>query len=63
MVSTLIDSGLKSVMLGHLSKESNFPDLAYKTVVEELELNHYTERSVELAVASSNEPSKLIRIS
>ena len=23
-------------MLGHLSKENNFPELAYKTVVEEL---------------------------
>ena len=36
IISKLIKTGLTSVMLGHLSKENNFPELAYKTVVKEL---------------------------
>ena len=35
-ISHLLKSGLKNAMLGHLSKQSNFPELAYKTVVDEL---------------------------
>ena len=30
------NSNLNTAMLGHLSKESNFPELAYQTVVDEL---------------------------
>ena len=61
-ICKLINSGLKGVMLGHLSKESNFPDLAYKTVLEELQSNNYTENSIQLEVASRLCPSKLIEI-
>ena len=35
-ISYLLQSGLKNAMLGHLSKESNFPELAYQTVLDEL---------------------------
>ena len=35
-IGCLIQNDLKTVMLGHLSKENNFPELAYQTVVEEL---------------------------
>ena len=49
-------------MLGHLSKESNFPELAYKTVVDELLENNYNENSLLLSVASRTEHSKLITI-
>jgi len=35
-ISHLINTGLKNIMLGHLSKENNFPELAYKTVMEEI---------------------------
>lgn len=28
----LVDSGISKIMLGHLSKENNFPELAYETV-------------------------------
>lgn len=63
IVSNLISSGLKSAMLGHLSKENNFPELAYKTVVEELYKNNFNENSIDLTVASRNEPSKMIEVS
>ena len=39
-ISHLLNSGLKTAMLGHLSKESNFPALAYQTVVDELISNN-----------------------
>ena len=61
-ISKLLNSGLKQAMLGHLSKESNFPELAYKTVVEELMYNNYNENSIKLNVASREIPSKLINI-
>ncbi len=49
-------------MLGHLSKESNFPELAYKTVVEELIANNYNESSLMLSVAGRDVHSKLVTI-
>lgn len=62
-ISSLVNYGLKSVMLGHLSKESNFPELAYKTVSEELLKHSLDESSINLQVASRFEPSKLIEVS
>ena len=61
-ISHLINFGLKSAMLGHLSKESNFPELAYKTVVEELISNNFNENSLELCVANRDINSKQILI-
>ena len=61
-ISNLINSGLKTVMLGHLSKENNFPELAYKTVVENLIANSYDENSLNLYVAKRDEQSKIINI-
>ena len=49
-------------MLGHLSKESNFPELAYQTVVDELIYNNYDENSISLSVASRDEHSNIIQI-
>ena len=49
-------------MLGHLSKESNFPELAYKTVVEELIASNYNEYSLALSVAGRDTHSKLVTI-
>ena len=59
-ISHLVKSGLQGAMLGHLSKENNFPELAYKTVVEELIANSQDEKNINLSVASRTEPSKLI---
>ena len=62
IVSKLIKTGLNSVMLGHLSKENNFPELAYKTVVEEIINNHHDESDVRIGVAKRDSPSKIIDI-
>ncbi len=61
-ISHLLNHGLKSAMIGHLSKENNFPELAYKTVVEELMSNNFTECSLALTVAHRDISSKLITI-
>ena len=56
------NSNLNVAMLGHLSKESNFPELAYQTVVDELISCSYDENSLSLCVANRDEHSKLITI-
>lgn len=61
-ISHLLKSGLRNAMLGHLSKQSNFPELAYKTVVDELISNNYKEDSLSLSVASRDTHSKIITI-
>ena len=54
---------LNSIMLGHLSKENNFPELAYKTVVDELINNKCDISKLDINVATRIRPSKIIKIS
>ena len=61
-ISYLLKSGLKNAILGHLSKESNFPELAYQTVVDELISNNYDENALSLLVAPRDEHSKIIEL-
>ena len=61
-ISFLMNSGLKEVMLGHLSKENNFPELAYKTVVNELIENKMDCDKIKIKVANRSFPSELIRV-
>lgn len=63
VISNLVNFGLKSVMLGHLSKESNFPELAYQSVINELHSNNLSDACIDLSVASRLEPSKIIEVS
>lgn len=53
---------LKNAMLGHLSKENNFPELALKTVTDELESQNITSKDIHITVADRNSPSKLIKL-
>ena len=61
-ISYLLKSGLKNAILGHLSKESNFPELAYQTVIDELISNNYDENALSLLVAPRDEHSKIIEL-
>lgn len=36
LVKKLYENGVTKFVLGHLSKENNFPELAYQTVLNEL---------------------------
>lgn len=59
-ISYLLNSGLKKVMLGHLSKENNFPELAYKTVMDELIQNKFDENKLNINIANRFEPTPII---
>lgn len=61
-ICKLINYGLKDVLLVHLSKENNFPELAYETSLEELRKNNYTENSISLNIAPRNKPSEIFNI-
>ena len=61
-ISLLLESGLNTAILGHLSKENNFPDLAYRTVLEELRLSNSNFDKLDLSVASRSEPTKLFNV-
>lgn len=53
---------LKKALLGHLSKENNFPELALKTVYDELESKNIYKENISIDIANRNYPSKLIEI-
>ena len=62
-ISTLLKKQVFSqAMLGHLSKENNFPELALKTVYDELGANNITKKDITIDVAQRNSPSKLVKI-
>ena len=61
-IAHLINSGLENALLIHLSKENNFPELAYRTVVEELQKQNYLENSISLNVAPRDLPSNLFKV-
>ena len=61
-ISYLMKSGLQEAVLGHLSKESNFPELAYKTVMEEIMSNNSRNNSIKLSVAKRDESSPVFSI-
>ena len=56
------NSRLHTAMLGHLSKESNFPELAYQTVIDELISSCNSNNSINLSVASRDCPGKLLTL-
>ena len=61
-IAHLINSGLQNALLIHLSKENNFPELAYRTVVEELQRKNYFENTISLNVAPRDLPSQLFQV-
>ena len=62
VVAYLLNRGLNKVILGHLSKENNFPELAYKTVIDELITKNFDENKLSLSVASRDCPGKVVNI-
>ena len=56
-INYLSDYGVKNIMLGHLSNENNFPELAYKSVLEQIE-----NKELNLNVASRFEPSEFFNV-
>lgn len=61
-ITKLVSSGVNNIMLGHLSKQTNFPELAYKTVMDEIISHKLTNTGLSLSVASRLKPSDIINI-
>ena len=62
VTANLVKGGLSNVMLGHLSRESNFPDLAIKTMEGELSKNGISLDNITLEVAKPDAPSNVITV-
>lgn len=64
LLSRLIHDKLQMVMLGHLSKENNLPELAYETVRVEVNMadNEFRAADFPMVVASRSEASPVIHI-
>lgn len=64
LVRQLLNDHIKGIYLGHLSKENNYPDLAYEAVKNELFGNPYSKdvRDFNIMVAKRSECSPMIQI-
>lgn len=62
LIKSLLNDHIKAIILGHLSKENNFEELAYETVSLEIHDNVYTSdvREFGLTVAKRDQPGILI---
>ena len=63
VVAYLAEQGTKRFLLGHLSKENNFPELAYRTVCNALQEKRINpEKDVYLEVALRDRASNVLYI-
>ena len=64
LLSRILHDNLKTIILGHLSKENNLPELAYEAVRMEITLgdNPYNANDFRLQVANRSEVSPVIHI-
>lgn len=64
LLSKILHDGLQNIVLGHLSKENNLPELAYEAVRMEISLgdNPYKAEDFDIQVAKRSEVSSVIRI-
>lgn len=64
LICRLMGEKLKHIFLGHLSKENNYPELAYETVKVEMEcFDKECRRQIRLNVARRDTPSEYITVS
>lgn len=64
LIKTLLNNHIKGILLGHLSRENNFEELAYETVKLELSDNEFTNdvRELGLCVAKRDIPGMAIEV-
>ena len=64
LLGSVLNDGIEHIFLGHLSKENNFPDLAYETVRMEINLgdNEYKAEDFDIKVAGRDAPSDIVTI-
>jgi len=61
LLSQILNDDMEHILLGHLSKENNYPDLAYEAVRLEISEadNKYQPDDFDIVVASREHPSRL----
>lgn len=64
LLGQILHDGMQHILLGHLSKENNYDELAYETVRLEISLgdNPYRGNDFPIEVAKRDGPSSLIRL-
>lgn len=64
LLSRVLHDGIQAILLGHLSKENNLPELAYEAVRMEITLgdNPYNANDFPMQVAKRSEPTPAIQI-
>ena len=63
LICRLLNDKLKYIFLGHLSKENNFPELAYEAVKIEISNGAKEfEHKVKIAVANRDKPSEFVTV-
>ena len=64
LLCRILHDGLKTILLGHLSKENNLPELAYESVRMEINMgdNPYKAGDFDIRVAKRSEISPVIHI-
>lgn len=64
LLGRVLHDQFKKVVLGHLSNENNYPQLAYETVKLEITMgeNPYKGNDFPISVANRSEPSELISV-
>ena len=60
-VKTLYENGVNNIILGHLSKENNFPELAYQTILNEIKSSS-CDLPFSLSVAKRDEVDEVITL-
>ena len=64
LLCSILHDKMKYIMLGHLSRENNFPELAYETVKLEVTMSNapYDGNDIPLMVADRDKMSKILSI-
>ena len=60
-VKILYENGVNNIILGHLSKENNFPELAYQTILNEIKTST-CNLPFSLSVAKRDEIDEMIML-
>ncbi len=60
LLRTIFSNKLRYIMLGHLSKENNYPELAYQAV--KVEIQEALNNNVKLSVAHRDRPTELVTL-
>ena len=64
LLTEILHDDLKHILLGHISKENNFPDLAYEAVRLEIDLGfgEYKGKDFDIQVASRDHMSEIFEV-